>query len=247
MAIGGGGKDLLGEDIDVEAEAEACYLSDESDFYGTLSNSSFFPSTLSSTRLTIQSGDEAVKQDFEDRAGAFSVAAWWKHRISSLTDIANFNTARDVDKQTAVLYNPYEGVFCGRQLNEEVEEFLERLPPATTPVSGLIPWIFIANPYRKAPKVLKVEKGQEDLNYEGPPDADSDWARFVVLGGSLLNELTNTRHDIEKKMAGATKSAVTKTVNVQKDMIVKKLLDTAVDCHCTSGKVLLGSPSVYFG
>ena len=195
-------------------------------------------------RLTSQSGDEAVKQDFEGRASAFNVAAWWKRRIPSLTEIANANITADVAKETAVLFNPYEGEFCGRQLDETVEEFLERLPPATTPVSGLIPWIYIANPYRKARKAPKVGKSLEDLNAEGPPADDSDWVQFVVLGGKLLDGLVNIKHDIEKKKVGAAKSVVTKAVNVQRDMIVKKLLDTAVDCHCTSGKVLPGSPVV---
>jgi hypothetical protein len=192
-------------------------------------------------RLTSQSGDEAVKQDFEGRASAFSVAAWWKHRIPSLTEIANANIAAGVAKEAAVLFNPYEGNFCGRQLNETVQEFLERLPPATTPVSGLVPWIYIANPYRKARRARKVGESREDLNAEGPPADNSDWAQFVVLGGKLLDGLMHIRHDIEKKKVGAAKSAVTKAVNVQRDMTVQKLLDTAVDCHCTSGKVLPGS------
>jgi hypothetical protein len=195
-------------------------------------------------RLTSQSGDEAVKQDFEGRASDFSVAAWWKHRIPSLTELANANITAGVVKEIAVLFNPYEGEFCGRQLNETVEEFLERLPPATTPVSGRIPWIYIANPYRKARKFPKVGNSRGDLNAEGPPADDSDWAQFVVLGGKLLDGLMDIRHDMEKKKVGAAKSAVTKAVNVQRDMIVKKLLDTAVDCHCTSGKVLPGSPVV---
>jgi hypothetical protein len=142
-----------------------------------------------------------------------------------------------MEKANVTLYNPYEGVGCGRQLWETVEEFLARLPPATTQVSCLIPWIFIANPFRKAPTRKGNENIKEELGAEGPPDENSQWAQFVVLAGKLLGELTGIRHDIEKNSSGVAQAQVTKAINIQKDKIVQKILDTAVELHCTSGKV----------
>ena len=110
---------------------------------------------------------------------------------------------------------------------------MERLPPATTSVSDTIHWIYIANPYRKARKRDEHEKESD----EAPPDEESDWAQFVVLGGNFLEELTTIRHAIEKQKLGKPKAAITRAVNPEKDKIVKKLLDTAVELHCTSGKV----------
>lgn len=142
-----------------------------------------------------------------------------------------------MEKKEATLYNPYEGTDCGRQLGETVEQFLQRLPPATTPQTFKAPWIYIANPFRKAPTQVCVEGVKKEVNDEGPPDENSDWAQFVVLAGNLLQELTGIRHEIEKNKAGQDKGQITKAVNVQKDLIIRKILDTAVDLHCTSGKV----------
>jgi hypothetical protein len=185
------------------------------------------------TRLT-ESGDEAVKQEYGVRAQSFDPAEYWKHKIPSLTEIANANLENATVTKAATLYNPYEGAFSGRQLGETVDEFLERLPPATTPITDIVHWIYIANPYRKAPKRDEHEQNESD---EAPPDEESDWARFVVLGGNLLEELTTIRHTIEKQKAGKAKAIITRAVNPEKEKIVKKLLDTAVELHCTSGKV----------
>lgn len=149
--------------------------------------------------------------------------------------MAIVNIAAAVKPKPVTLYNPYEGDSrCARQLGETVEEFLERLPPRTISASEDRPWIYIANPYRKAPK---AEENRSGVVGEGPPDEESDWAQFVVLGGNLLEELTGIRHDIEKKKESQANVMITKAVNVQKDSIVQKLLETAVKLHCTSGKV----------
>lgn len=159
----------------------------------------------------------------------------------SPTAMAEANLKVAVTKKAATLYNPYEGQFCGRQLNETVEEFLQRLPPQTTTASDLIPWIYIANPYRKA---ANAEDGQE-IKGEGPPDEESDWAQFVVLGGNMLEELTGIRHDIEKEKPGKAKATITKAYNPHKDLVVQKLLDTAAGLHCTSGKVIVPPSATY--
>jgi hypothetical protein len=212
---------------DVVKQEEMVYLSDDSSFYGT---SMALPSK-EITRL-ITSGDEASQQDLEDRASSFSPAEWWEHKVPSLTEIASANLASATVAKAATLYNPYEGQSCGRQLGESVDEFLHRLPPSTTPVSSRLPWIFIANPYRKAPK-----PDNEGELAERPPDDNSQWARFVVEGGNLLEELLILKNKIEKEKAGSAKSTIAEALNVQRNIIVEKLLDTAVEMHCTSGKV----------
>ena len=122
-----------------------------------------------------------------------------------------------------------------------MEEFLERLPPATSQVTEILPWIYIANPFRKARTPSRAELSQEKLSAEAPEEEGSDWAQFVVLGGNLLEELTRLRHEIEKKKAGQAKSTITKALNVQKEIIVQKILGAAVELHCTSGKVFFYS------
>ncbi|KAE8448245.1 hypothetical protein EG329_009676 [Mollisiaceae sp. DMI_Dod_QoI] len=191
------------------------YLSDESDFYG----------------------DDTVKQDCEERASTLNVAEWWEHRIPTLMEVAKANIEADTAPKSVKLYNPYEGQLDARQLSESVEEFLTRLPPATTQSSGDIPWIYIANPYRKAPE--KADHDDYSVTGEGPPEEDSDWGAFITIGTKLLQELTSIRHELEKKHSSKTKAAITRAANADKDRIVKGLLDTAKSLHCTSGKWMI--------
>ena len=182
-------------------------------------------------------GDEATQKELEVRARSFDVEDWWKHRKKSLMARAQENLDKAVSSQTAILYNPYEGRFSGRQLGESIDEFLQRLPPATTTQSNEIPWVYIANPHRDPPKSRKLggfkpEFGQE----EAPVTEEEDWPQFVVTGGKLLEDLRQTRHDIEKRLVGKAKQTITKALNPRKEETVKKLLDTATKCRCTSGK-----------
>lgn len=213
MAIGRGGK--------LDKYDGSSYLSDESDFYG----------------------DGEVKQDLEEKAADFNPSEWWQKKLVSPTELAESNRKVATKKKAATLYNPYEGQFYARQLSETVEEFLQRLPPQTTPVSQLLQWIFIANPFHRAPK---VDVGNESIksHEEAPPGEDSDLAKFVVLGGNILEELTSMKNHIAKKRADKAVAPITKAVNVQKEMIVQKLLKTATDLHVTSGKWMMFVDSV---
>lgn len=176
-----------------------------------------------------------MKRDFEDRARRFDAREWWRNSVASLTSMAANDTKSTASKKAVTLYNPYEGLPDSRQLSETVEEFLQRLPPRSTHTSEMITWIRIANPYRKAPALESNQK----INAEGPPEEGSGWAQFVVLGGNMLDELTTIRHDIEKQKSGKAKATITKAYNPLKNVIVQKLLDTAADLHCTSGKVMI--------
>src|SRR5438045_6428313 len=100
--------------------------------------------------LISSTGDDEMKTKLEARANAFDPQVWWEQRVLTLEEIAissTTTTEREVGSARARLHNPYEGLCYARQLNETVEEFLERLPPATTRQSHKIPWIFIANPH----------------------------------------------------------------------------------------------------
>ncbi|KAF4630211.1 hypothetical protein G7Y89_g7931 [Cudoniella acicularis] len=183
-------------------------------------------------------GDEVVKEELEERANNFNAREWWNNKVPSITELANAEMSNTKKSKTASLYNPYAGVPSARQLKETVNEFLERLPPSTTRLSSTLSWIWIANPYHKASSAKQEESGKG----EGPPEAESDWARFVVLGNSFLEELRIVRNDIEKKKVKAAKSTVTKAINKERDAIVEQILDTAVSLHCTSGKWMLFCP-----
>ncbi|KAG0647124.1 hypothetical protein D0Z07_6932 [Hyphodiscus hymeniophilus] len=202
MAVGKGIKTALPQYDDSGCSG---YLSDESDFYG----------------------DEATVKDLSYRAAAFSPDEWWANKTPSLTEIANAGLSGKPKEATATLYNPYQGrryADCARQLEESVEDFLARLPPATTRVSSTtpyVPWIYIANPYRKAPALRQGENVEKELE-EGPPVENRDLKKFETMGKSLLEELSGIKHAIEERKAGQSKASITKAVNVEKERIIRK-------------------------
>ncbi|KAF5876384.1 putative dna polymerase ii large subunit-like protein [Botrytis fragariae] len=195
------------------------YLSDESDFYG----------------------DPETKASFEDRAADFDTTAYWKSHQPTLTEKADANVAQALanPESKATLYNPYAGQACAWQLDESIDDFLRRLPPRTTEISQSIPWIFVTNPFRKAPKGIAV-------NDEAPPSEHTDWARCVTEGNRLLDELITIRNTIERENSKKSTVAIDRMINKEKEIIVQKILDTAIDCGCTSGKAcswMIFSPS----
>ncbi|KAF7899378.1 uncharacterized protein EAF01_008591 [Botrytis porri] len=191
------------------------YLSDESDFYG----------------------DPETKASFEDRAADFDATAYWKSHRPTLTEKANANVAQALanPESKATLYNPYAGQACAWQLDESINDFLRRLPPRTTELTPSTPWIFVTNPFRKAPKGIAV-------NDEAPPGEHTDWARCVTEGNRLLDELITIRNTIEKENSKKPTVALDRMVNREKEIIVQKILETAIDCGCTSGKWMIFSP-----
>ncbi|TAQ87203.1 hypothetical protein B7494_g4444 [Chlorociboria aeruginascens] len=209
MAIG-----RVGKSDTKETQHETEYLSDESEFYG----------------------DEKTKEALEARVASFDVAEWWHDKPLSLIDIAQANIEAAGQKKSATLYNPYRGLKSGRQIEETVEEFLQRLPPATTPQSVELPWIYIANPYRKAPR---LQSSQQEATTEGPPEDESDWLQFGVIGRDCLIKLSAMKSEVERSKAGKAKTTITKAFKPKMEMMVQRILDTAVELHCTTGKWML--------
>jgi len=204
---------------DLRGQEDLGYLSDESDFYG----------------------DEATKQALEGRVYSFDVEKWWKQKSPSLLEVADSNVEAETEKKSAVLFNSYEGLPFARQLNETVEELLQRLPPATTRISESIQWIYVWNPYKKRLGYRDNEDSQMTLDEDGQPKDEEDRARCQILGENLLEELSHIKSEIERHKAGNARFAVTQAFNVEKETIVRKILDTATKTHCTSGKVRRGT------
>lgn len=78
------------------------------------------------------------------------------------------------------------------------------------------------------------------LNEEAPSSDDAKWAECVREGTRLLHQLTDLRHEVEKRNVKKAKGTITKMINKQKEEIVDEILDRAERLKCTSGKVRLG-------
>lgn len=105
------------------------------------------------------------------------------------------NMAIEKTTKTTQLYNPYKGIHSARQLGETVDQFLARIPPASTLVSEDLHWIWIANPFIPRPGSIEDPDGEDGYN----PDK---WAKFEILGRNLLEELKDDIDDVTKEMGG---------------------------------------------
>jgi hypothetical protein len=106
-----------------------------------------------------------------------------------------------------------------------------------------MPWIFIANPFRKKParalsNSIKIKsENVNEQDEEGAMAEESNWGEFVVRGGRLLEEFTRMRFEIEKANPGKARGTITKKLNPFKEEMVQKILALAAELGCTSGKV----------
>ena len=167
------------------------------------------------------SGDTPTKRDLSNRAASFCATTWWAQSIATPTAMALANLSAPAVQPK--LYNPYEGSVCGRQLGETIDEFLERLPPLTTPQCEQVPWIFIGNPYRDVPSIMEGEH------------TAGQWAEFVARGGKLLQDLRTYQAELKQR----EELGRVRLYNEQREKVVQQLRDVAVKLKCTSGKVRL--------
>lgn len=183
------------------------YLSDESSFYGN--HTSSIRSFSETSNTSFLEGDDNVKASLEERVEAFDVEESWtqKQTSPSMEEIAEENIAKamalEKSKKTVQLYNPYQGIRSARQLEETVDKFLERMPPATTIVSDVLHWIWIANPF------VPITRFKKELHveYDLPDQADGpDWDQFKLLGDNLLEELKDDIETTAKDLAGKVSS-----------------------------------------
>ncbi len=114
----------------------------------------------------------------------------------------------------------YEGLQSARQPNETTEEFLARLPPASTDISPEVPWIYIDNPFHST-------AGRKP----------KDVARFLEGGEERLNLLLEAVPKI--KSSGKTQAAIARELTRYRAEASQSLLNLAQDCNIFSGKWLL--------
>ncbi|KAI9745997.1 MAG: hypothetical protein M1818_000678 [Claussenomyces sp. TS43310] len=195
---------------------EEPYLSDDSSFYG----------------------DHDITSTLESRAESMDVEGFWKEKKPSLMEIAEANRIKRSGIHAMSLYNPYEGSVFGRQLDESVDDFLKRLPPATNQVSDTIPWIRIANPYTTR-ESLSPDASANNAGEEAPQEESSRWASFVTTGNIVLRHLAQARKNYEVEFASQPAMRRTRALNSERDQAVKKIQELAAEKHCVAGKWML--------
>ncbi|KAK1826854.1 hypothetical protein QBC39DRAFT_315996 [Podospora conica] len=166
-------------------------------------------------------GDEPTVSSLHKRVASLDIPAWWHARDDALMLPAARKALANSSPNPSHLHNILEGVPGARQLTETVDEFLSRLPPATTDflTTGL-PWLWIANPY---------------LPREPQPQIDL----FISGGTERLRLLSDFISMTQAKNAAKSPFAGRQQIGKERAAAAQDLRDLAVECGVVCGKWML--------
>ncbi|KAI0157061.1 DUF1917-domain-containing protein [Hypoxylon sp. FL1284] len=132
-------------------------------------------------------GDDDVMIELKARVKEFDVDGWWDENAALETPL-KLQARQKVAVDVSHLHNPYAGLKHAWQLTETVDNFLERVPPATTDRTPESPWIWICNPYIKRKKKHEASnqliRGGED---EAPEEEGANLGSVVEGGMARLH------------------------------------------------------------
>ncbi|KAG5920718.1 hypothetical protein E4U42_006093 [Claviceps africana] len=127
---------------------------------------------------------------------------------------------------TAKLHNPYAGVEFAWQLTETLDDFLHRLPPATTNQSKDVPWIFICNPLvareAKSTSDDAFMRGNED---EAPFEAGRQLSLVVQGAMERLELLAELMQRLQT--SGKSSNFITQELSQERRNAVSDILHLA--------------------
>ncbi|PHH54452.1 UPF0696 protein C11orf68 -like protein [Ceratocystis fimbriata CBS 114723] len=192
-------------------------------------------------------GDEDETRRLEGRVKGFDAAKWWQDPILPRGAFIKTQPTGDPSKGTVAknsdFVNPFEGVSYAWQTHETIDAFLKRLPPSTTQVSPLVPWLYVCNPRsnfttHKTSWQYQPSGGNED---EGPEMEGADLQR--AQEGALVR--LQAFHDTMKNVDSERKPQPFKTrlSNFERSEAVNNILQLSHSCQVRSGKWMLFAES----
>jgi len=137
--------------------------------------------------------------------------------------------------ETAKLHNPYAGVQYAWQLTETLDDFLCRLPPATTNQTEDVPWIFICNPF----VAREEKKTSDDAFMSGNEDeAPSEGGRQLSLVVQGATERLGLLAELMQRVKGSGKSRdfITRELSQERRNAVSDILHLAHAGRARTGK-----------
>lgn len=173
--------------------------------------------------------------DLKARVKGFDVRAWW-NKYADLDTPLKIQARKKGAVDISHLHNPYAGIEYAWQLTETIEDFLERVPPATTDEAPGNHWIWVCNPYINRKKKEEASNqnipGGED---EAPEEEGADLPS-VVEGG--MERLHFAREFIDMcKKSGNQPALITRECRKAGVDAAKDILDLAKAHHVRCGKV----------
>ncbi|KFA45800.1 hypothetical protein S40293_07334 [Stachybotrys chartarum IBT 40293] len=203
----------------------------DSDFYGKRDVSKVV--SRRQQPLTHVPGDEETASELQARVDRLDVEEW---RQQHMNYPDRPQRRPSVPAKTSRLHNPYANVPYAWHLTETVDDFLKRLPPATTDVSESVPWIFICNPY--IPRMKKEDGANQSIkgSEDEAPQEDGSKLFLVIEGGMERLELTKSFIDGLSK-TGKSKFAIDKETRLERRKAAEDILNLAHAAKVRAGKV----------
>ncbi|KAI1759253.1 DUF1917-domain-containing protein [Hypoxylon sp. FL1150] len=182
-------------------------------------------------------GDDDVMIGLKARVKNFDVDGWWEEYAALDTPLKLQARKKEV-ADVSLLHNPYAGIKYAWQLTETIQNFLERVPPATTDQTPDDPWIWVCNPYIKRQKKREASnqlvRGGED---EAPEEEGADLGS-VIEGGMARLHLASKFISFCKS-SGNQPALVTRECRKAGTDAAKDILDLAKAHRVKCGKWML--------
>jgi hypothetical protein len=200
----------------------AGYISDDSDFHGTLASSS--PTIIKAHNDT---GTVRVRKKLQARSEKTDtkqlIQRWSDDQAAHAVAPLAATSSETIPK---TLYNRLEGVSTARQLTETVDEFLKRLPPRTTVNAS---WIWITCPVLKG-KGKAVESRHN-------PELEESPEQLMDRANALLSQFAAEKERIASANPDSAQSTITRKLGPLREQLKEDILDLAVASGVTNGKV----------
>ncbi|ORY67087.1 uncharacterized protein BCR38DRAFT_455952 [Pseudomassariella vexata] len=183
-------------------------------------------------------GDDDLVADLELRTSKFDTNSWWLRQQAYPTPLRLQAQKQQQAKQTTRLHNPYADVPYAWQLSETVDDFLQRLPPATTDEIPGNSWIWICNPYiERKPKNEAQNQNIRGCEDEGPEEEGTNLARFIEGGMERLHFVSQFVDQF--KQSCKSKMVLTRETNKAGNDAAHAILNLAQALRVRCGKWML--------
>ena len=158
----------------------------------------------------------------ESKATEFDPAVYWSNHNRQPAVIASRTFGDDFKHpKPQATYNYYEDCTAGRQLSESIPDFLARLPPYSSKIGEIGPWIYIANPF------LDQKVTNEDLR------------GFKDEGSRLLSTFAEKQLVLEQSEKLNSKTALGRKLNPLRKQLESDVYALARRKGVVSGKWML--------
>ena len=124
------------------------------------------------------------------------------------------------------LHNPYEGRADSWQLGESITDFTNRLPPVTSRIGDVGPWIQVANPYHER------------------QDKSGRIGEFKEAGEELLRKFRETKSRVEADNLGKARGTIARKLASDRESLKEQIKELARSTGVLSGKVRMLYPHV---